>query len=404
MKIAYFDCSSGISGDMCLGALVDAGVPLKKIERGLKALPVTGYRLEAKKVKRASIAAIKVGVVVQKSRVKGKEPETRRWKDIERIIIASSLSEDIKQKGLRIFRRLFEAEGKVHGEAYLRTHLHELGAVDCIVDIFGTLIGLEHLGVERVFSSPVNLGSGSVMTEHGRLPVPAPATAELVKGIPVYSADMRFELTTPTGAAILREVTDRFVQMPPFRVERIGYGAGQKDVRRMSNTLRIFLGEEMSKDGSEDIHRVTVIETSIDDMNPQLYEHVMERLFDAGALDVSLTQVIMKKGRPGIILTVLCHEGKRTPLIDILFRETSTIGVRFYEASRIALKREMMEIGTEFGKIRVKRSRMADGTLKLSPEYEDCRKSAKKYGKPLMEIMQKVRHLQKRRKNTPDIR
>lgn len=398
LKIAYFDCFSGISGDMCLGALVDAGVPLKEIERGLKALPVTGYRLEAKKVKRASITATKVNVIVQESRIKSRKSAARRWKDIEKLVLASSLSEDIKQKGIRVFRRLFQAEGKVHGEAYRKTHLHELGAVDCIADIFGTLIGLERLGVGRVFSSPVNLGSGSVMTEHGRLPVPAPATAELVKGIPVYSSGVPFELTTPTGAAILREVTDRFVQMPPLRAERVGYGAGQKDVPGMSNTLRIFLGEDTSMSGSENVHRITVIETNIDDMNPQLYEHVVERLFDAGALDVSLSQVIMKKGRPGIILTVLCHEGKRTSVIDILFRETSTIGVRFYEASRIALKREIREIETALGKIRVKRSIMADGTLKLSPEYEDCRRSAKKHGKPLVEIMRKVGHLAEKAK------
>jgi uncharacterized protein (TIGR00299 family) protein len=383
---------------MCLGALVDAGVPLKEIERGLKGLPVKGYTLKARRVKRAGIAATKVDVMLQKSSAsggKGQKAKTRRWKDIEKIIRASSLSQGITQKGLRIFRRLFEAEGKVHGVAYHRTHLHELGAVDCIVDVFGTLIGLEHLGIDRVFSSAVNLGSGSVMTEHGRLPVPAPATAELVKGIPVYSSDIPFELTTPTGAAILREITYSFVSMPPVKVERIGYGAGQKDIHRMSNTLRIFMGEDVSLQSSEHMHHVTVVETNIDDMNPQLYEYVMERLFDSGALDVTLTQVIMKKGRPGIILTVLCHEEKRTDIIDIIFRETSTIGVRFYEASRMALKRETREIRTEFGKVRMKLSKMADGTPKLSPEYEDCKRSAKKYGKSLIEVMREVRNVQR---------
>lgn len=390
LKIAYFDCSAGISGDMCLGALVDAGVPLKEIERGLKALSVKGYKLQARQVKRASIAATKVDVIIQRSAL-GRQSEAKTWKDIKGIINESSLPPHIRQGGLRIFRRLFEAEGKVHGVAYRRTHLHELGAVDCIVDILGTLIGLERLGVGRVFSSAANLGSGSVMTEHGRLPIPAPATAELVKGIPVYSSDVPFELTTPTGAAILSEVTDSFVNMPPLRVEKIGYGAGQKDIRGMSNALRIFLGEDVSLQSSENVHRITVVETNIDDMNPQLYEYVMERLFDSGALDVSLTQVIMKKGRPGIILTVLCHEEKRADVIDIILKETSTIGVRFYEASRMVLDREIKEVETEFGKVKVKVSRMGDGTVKWSPEYEDCRTMAERHKIPLLEVTKKIR-------------
>jgi uncharacterized protein (TIGR00299 family) protein len=400
LKIAYFDCSSGISGDMCLGALVDAGVPLKEIERGLRVLPVKGFKLEARKVKRASIAATKVNVSIQKSEARSQKSEAKKWKDIKGIINESPLPPQIKQKGLKIFRLLFEAEGKVHGEGYHRAHLHELGAVDCIVDIFGTLIALELLGIDRVFSSAVNLGSGSVMTAHGRLPVPAPATAELMKGIPVYSSDVPFELTTPTGAAILSGVTDKFVPLPPVKIEKTGYGAGQKDLLRTPNVLRIFLGEDISPKGSKDLSRVTVVETNIDDMNPQVYEYVMERLFDSGALDVTLTQVIMKKGRPGIVLTVLCDEERRTDITDILFRETTTIGVRFYEAQRTALKREIRKINTKFGKVRVKRSAMPDGTLKLSPEYEDCGRTARKYGKSLLETMQQVKSVLGERKDT----
>ncbi len=390
MKIAYFDCSAGISGDMCLGALMDAGVPLKKIEQGLKALPAKGYSLKARRVKRASVAATKVDVVLE-----GGGKRARAWHDIERIVRRSSLSAQIKQMGLNIFRRLFEAEGKVHGEAFQKTHLHELAAVDCIVDVFGTMLGLMHLGVDRVLSSPVNLGSGFVMTAHGRLPVPAPATAELVKGIPVYSSAVPFELTTPTGAAILREVTDGFAHMPPTKIERIGYGAGQKDLSEMPNTLRLFLGDDSSLKRSEDVQRVTVVETNIDDMNPQLYEYVMDRLFGSGALDVFLTQVIMKKGRPGTILTVLCNEEKRPDMTDILFRETTTIGVRFYEASRITLDRETRKIETEFGRVRMKQSKMADGTLKITPEYDDCRKIAKRHGIPVSTVMQLVTNREK---------
>jgi len=251
-----------------------------------------------------------------------------------------------------------------------------------------------------VFSSAVNLGSGSVMTAHGRLPVPAPATTELIKGIPVYSSDVPFELTTPTGAAILRGVTDKFVHLPPVKIEKTGYGAGQKDILRTPNVLRIFLGEDRSPEGSKDLNCVTVIETNIDDMNPQVYEYVLERLFDSGALDVTLTQVIMKKGRPGIVLTVLCYEERRMDIIDILFRETTTIGVRSYEAQRTTLKREIKKINTKFGKVRVKRSTMPDGTLKLSPEYEDCRRTARESGKSLLETMGEVKSLLDEKKDT----
>lgn len=393
MKIAYFDCSAGISGDMCLGALVDAGVPLKEIERALRTLPVKGYALQARKVKRASIAATKVDVIVQKLSPGGRrsqKSEKKKWKDIENIIKASSLSAGIKQKGLRIFRGLFEAEGKVHGKTFNRTHLHELGAVDCMVDVFGTLLGLDFLGVEKVFSSAVNLGSGFVKTEHGKLPVPAPATAELLKGIPAYASGVSFELATPTGAAIVREVADCCVNMPLMKADRIGYGAGQKDIDGFPNILRIFVGEETARQESAHLPKVTVIETNIDDLNPQVYEHVMERLFDSGALDVFLTQVIMKKGRPGILLTVLCHEEKRADITDIVLRETSTIGLRFYEASRMVLDREERERATEFGKVRVKVARMQDGTVKIRPEYEDCRRIARKHKIPLAEVMRRV--------------
>lgn len=385
MKIAYFDCSAGISGDMCLGALVDAGVPLKELERGLRALHVGGYTLQARKVKRSSIAATKVDVVLA-----SRDQQTRRWKEIKGLIDESSLPRHIQQKGLKIFKRLFQAEGRVHGKAFNRTHLHELGAVDCMVDVFGTLIGLDFLGVGKVCSSAVNLGSGFVMTEHGGLPVPAPATAELLKGIPVHTSGTSFELTTPTGAAIVREVADCCVNMPLMKPERIGYGAGQRDVEGFPNVLRIFFGEEILRQKSAHLPKVTVIETNIDDMNPQLYEYVLEKLFNSGALDVSLAQVIMKKGRPGILLTVLCHEDKRADIMDIVLRETTSIGLRFYEVSRVVLEREGKERETEFGKVRLKVAKMPDGTVKVRPEYEDCKRIARKYRIPLMEVMRRL--------------
>jgi len=375
---------------MCLGALVDSGLPLKEIQKGLKGLRVKGYRLETKKVKRAGIAATKVDVVIRQSAISGQRP-AKRWKDIKKIIRDSSLPDEMKRRGLGIFKRLFEAEGRVHGEEFTRTHLHELGAVDCIVDIFGTLIGLNILGVERVYSSALNLGKGSVVTEHGRLPVPTPATAEILKGVPVYSSDVPFELTTPTGAAIVRELAQNYGRIPMMKIQHTGYGAGQKNLPGLPNTLRIFLGEDIVSKHTEPHQRVSIIETNIDDMNPQCYEYVMGRLFSAGALDVYLTQVIMKKGRPGVLLTVLCGEDRKEDIIDLLFKETSTIGVRFHEVARLVLKREIRRVNTEYGTIRVKVSKRPDGTPKFSPEYEDCKRIAKQHKIPLIEVMKRAK-------------
>lgn len=373
---------------MCLGALVDAGVPLREIERGLRHLPLRGYELTAKRVKRNSIAATKVDVLL-----KGPERKThqhRRWKDIKESVEGSSLPQRIRQRGMKIFRALFEAEGRVHGTPHNKTFLHELGAVDCIVDVFGTLIGLDALEVDDVYSSAVNLGGGSITTEHGRLPVPGPATAEILKDVPVYSSEIPFELTTPTGAAILKGITDGFVSMPVMNIRHIGYGAGERDIKGFPNTLRILVGDRILPHDLEHLPRVTVIETNIDDMNPQLYEYVMERLFEAGALDVYLTQVIMKKGRPAVVLTVLCDKEKRTDMVAILLRETTTVGVRFHDVSRCVLERTVREVKTQFGKIRFKVSRTVDGTERFSPEYEDCKRAAKKDQISLREVLTKL--------------
>ncbi len=399
MKIAYFDCFSGISGDMCLGAVVDAGVSIKELEKELKEIPIGGYRLTAKKVKRSGFTSTKVDIAVLAQRL---APHAlRKWKDIEKIINRSRLSEEIKQRGRRIFKRLFEAEAKVHGEAFERVHLHELGAVDCIVDIFGTIIGLNILGVEKVFSSPINLGSGFVETEAGILPVPAPATVEILKKVPVYSKDVPFELTTPTGAAIIKEISSGFGDMPPIDIGKIGIGAGNRDLKDRPNILRLFIGNpHFTKGGQGEVkggmgglldENVIVIETNVDDMNPQIYEYVMEKLFKAGALDVYLTQVLMKKGRPGVKMTVLCNKEQLENLMKIVLKETSTIGLRFYEAKRRILHREIKTIDTEFGKVRVKFSRLGDDILKAAPEYEDCKRIAKKLNISLLEVMKKIK-------------
>jgi len=387
MKIAYFDCFSGISGDMCLGALVDAGVPLKEIERGLRKLKLKGYALRERKVLRAGIAATKVDVVL-KAASREQRAESKKWKDIQKIIKDSSLPENMKKQGLRVFRNLFEAEAKVHGSTIEKTHLHELGCVDCLVDIFGTLIGLSILGIEKVYASPVNLGSGSTKTSHGILPVPAPATAELLKGIPCYSSGPAFEMTTPTAAVLLKTLSSGFGSQPLFSSEMIGIGAGNKNPEGHPNILRIMVGE--ADDVNQD-EAVTVIETNIDDMNPQVYAYVMERLFDAGALDVFLMQVIMKKTRPGIVLTVLCSAEKKNEIINILLKETTTIGVRFYDAGRITMKREIKQVQTKFGKIRVKQSALGS-SIKVTPEYDDCKRIARNKRLSLLEVMENVRN------------
>jgi uncharacterized protein (TIGR00299 family) protein len=386
VKIAYFDCFSGISGDMCLGALVDAGISIKDLEKNLKKIPLDGYKLTSRKVERNHIAAKKVNVVIATER---KDKGPKRWRDIERVIKKSSLSEEIKRKGRGVFERLFKAEAKVHGESFDTVHLHEIGAVDTIVDIFGTIIGLTILGIEKVYASPINLGSGYVELGSTVLPVPAPATAEILKKVPVYSRHIPSELTTPTGAAIIKEISSGFGDIPPMEIEKIGIGAGQKDFKVSPNVLRLFIGElegSLAKHGEQ----VTVIEANIDDMNPQVYEYVMEKLFKAGALDVFLTQVIMKKGRPGVKITVLSNEGQRDELIRIILKETSTTGIRFAEMKRSILQREMKSIDTEFGKVRIKFSQLSNGTLKMTPEYEDCKRIAKQLNIPLVDIIKKI--------------
>ncbi len=383
--IAYFDCFSGISGDMVLGALVDAGVPVEKLVKELSRLPVKGYELNVRKVKRSSLRATKVDVLIKQGKEQASEGNgRRRFKDIKKIIESSSLSEPVRQKGLAIFRRLFEAEAGVHGSRYDRVHLHELGAVDCIVDIFGALIGLDMLGIDTVYSSPLNLGSGTIKTDHGLLPVPAPAVVELLKNKPVYSSDVSFELTTPTGAVLVSSLAGSFGHIPDMHISKTGIGAGSKDFREQPNVLRIFIGRHVDSGTNGSI---SVIETNIDDMNPQVYEYVMERLFKGGALDVFLTQIIMKKGRPGIKLTVLCSEDKKEDLIGIILGETTSIGLRFYSAERKTLPREIKSVKTKFGAVNVKILKPGTKKRRISVEYEECKRIAEKLEIPLLEVM-----------------
>ena len=387
MKTAYFDCSSGISGDMCLGALVDAGAPLPEIEKRLKRLRLRGFSLSARKVTRAGFPATKIDVRLSRPG-KTRLAEATTWKSVREIIGRSALPAHVSERTLAIFRRLFEAEAAAHGTSLRKAHLHELGAVDCFVDIAGTLTALDILGVDKIYSSALNLGSGSVRTVHGLLPVPAPATAELVKGIPVYSSGIDAELATPTGAAIITALAETFGEMPCIVPEAVGSGAGGRDFTDRPNILRVFIGR--TPDTGTDAS-VIVLETNIDDMNPQVFDYLAERLFRKGALDVYLEQTVMKKMRPAVKLTVLCGSSQLTEIAGEIFRETTSIGVRYYPASRITLPREIRKVRTKYGSVRVKCSTFDKGLTKCMPEYEDCRRIAATRDVPIAAVMEEAR-------------
>ncbi len=383
MTIAYFDCFSGISGDMTLGALVDAGLPIEVLRSELAKLNLPGYEITSEKVKRSGLAATKVHVILDE-----KEQPARHLSEIQGIINGSSLSPVVKKKSLSIFQRLADVEAKVHGTTPDKIHFHEVGAVDALVDIVGSVIGLELLGVTEILCSPVNVGSGTVHTAHGKLPVPAPATAELLKNIPLYSSSIAFELTTPTGAAIITTLASFFGPLPQMTIDRIAYGAGNKDLPGQPNVLRLMIGESVSA-YEEDTS--IIIESNIDDMNPQLYGHLIETLMAKGAHDAYLTPIIMKKGRPAVLLSILTDKEHSDNLLDIIFRETTSIGVRIKEVGRKKLSREVREIETGYGKVRVKISKKGDEIMTVTPEYEDCKKLAEEKNIPLKTVMDEAK-------------
>ncbi len=383
MKIAYFDCFSGVSGDMILGALVDAGVGIDVLRAELGKLDLPGYEITTLRLNRGGIAATKVHVCVEQ-----KEQPARRLSRIRKIIEDSTLSENIKSRSISIFEILAKAEAKVHGTTVDEVHFHEIGAVDAIVDIIGAVIGIDYLGIGELHSSPVNLGSGEVETAHGVLPVPAPATAELLKGIPCYGSTAPFELATPTGAAIMGSFAVRFGPLPEMQISRVAYGAGGKDIEGRPNVLRMIIGELQPR-CEED--RSVIIETNIDDMNPQIYDFVMERLLQQGANDAYMTPVIMKKGRPGILLSVLVDPANMDAVIDTIFRETTSIGVRIKEVDRKKLVREVREVETRYGTVRIKISKRGGRVLTATPEYEDCRKAAEEKNIPIKQVMEEAK-------------
>jgi uncharacterized protein (TIGR00299 family) protein len=379
--IAYFDCFSGISGNMILGALLDAGLELERLEAELARLSISGYTLKVETVKRQGLRSTHVEVEVSEQGVE------RHLRHIEEIIQGSSLPEEVRQRGLTIFRRLAQAEAKVHGAPVESIHFHEVGAMDAIVDVMGAAIGLWLLGVDKVYASPVHVGRGMVECTHGTLPVPAPATLELLQGVPIYGRGVDAELVTPTGAAILTTVSESFGDTPLMCVKQIGYGAGTRELP-IPNLLRLSIGEtgEETKGYEEDT--ATLIETNIDDMNPQWYEHVTARLFEAGALDVFLTPIQMKRGRPAVQLSVLVAEEHVADALSILFAETTTIGVRAHPMRRWKLKREIVSVETPYGPISVKVARRGETVLNVAPEHRDCQRIATERGIPIKEVYQ----------------
>ncbi|MBF0102905.1 MAG: nickel pincer cofactor biosynthesis protein LarC [Desulfobacterales bacterium] len=382
MNIAYFDCFSGISGNMVLASLIELGVPVAWLKQELSRLPLTGFEIELTYKHRYGIKAAHVQVHVT-------DHETERtYKTIVALIDHSPLPEEVKQISRSIFHCLATAESHIHGTELDHVHFHELGGIDAIVDIVGTALGVHYLKIDHFFSSPVPLGHGFVQCRHGNLPLPAPATLEILNHIPVYGVAETKELVTPTGAAILATLVKEFSPMPVMRIDKVGYGAGTYIFDTRPNVLRVIMGQS---DSQKQIHEtstqtIRIIEATIDDMNPQIYSYVMERLFEAGALDVCWIPVYMKKNRPGIIIQVLCDESHHDHIVHILFSETTTIGLRWYSAARDVLYRELVCVNTDLGNIQAKRILRKDGTVCLKPEYESCKTIAKEKQIPIQSV------------------
>ncbi len=378
MKTAYLDCFSGISGDMFVGALLDAGLSFDKLKDILGSLPLDSYSLEMKREKRQELTGTRFIV-----RPDEKGHSHRGLRDIKGIIGKGDLSDGVKETCLRIFESIALEEGKIHNLPPDEVHFHEVGGVDSIIDIVAAAFGVEFLGISSISASSLPLGSGFTETGHGRIPIPAPATIALLKGVPVYDSGLRHELVTPTGAALVKEFASSFGAMPPMIVEGVGYGAGSRDLPDRPNLLRIIIGKEHTE-GQTDT--VVILDANLDDANPEWLGFMMDRLFVAGALDVYFSPIQMKKNRPGIHVQVIGSPHKKDVLMDTLFRESATLGIRFRYSSRKTLERSQVEIDSPWGKMSVKKVVWPDGSSSIQPEYESCRKIAEEKGLPLKEI------------------
>ena len=434
MKILYYDCFSGISGDMNLGALLDLGIDEKYLVDELSKLNLNGYEIKVSRDIRKGIEGTKVDVILQEHNHEHSHEEVielhhhdhhhddahgehnhddnegahkhvhagiehihkdqRNLNDIEKIINLSELSSKVKELSMKIFMKVALAEAKVHGKPLYEIHFHEVGAVDSIVDIVGAAICLNYLNVDKIMSSSVELGGGFVKCAHGLIPVPAPATVEILKGIPVKLGAVPFETTTPTGAAILAANVCEFKDDNNFIINKIGYGIGNRDTE-IPNVLRVMLVEQADKVSNEEYDDETVeqiIECNIDDMNPELYEYIIDMVFNEGALDAYITPIIMKKGRPSVKISILCEEDKTIRMKEILFRETTTLGVRSFKVDKTKLKREFIKVNTSYGEVTVKESYYKGEKIKSKFEYEECKRIAKSTGVPISEVYEKLRN------------
>jgi len=377
-RLVYFDGASGASGDMVLGAVVDLGLPLDRLREDLASLPLPGYRLESTRVSRSGLAATKVDVHVEEEK-----PAHRHLGDIVRLLEESRLPADVKERAEALFVRLAEAEAAVHGTSPERVHFHEVGAVDSIVDIVGGVLALRWLEADRFVSSPLNVGSGTVKMAHGVFPVPPPATARLVSGVPVYG-EGEGELLTPTGALLLTAHATEYGPLPPMKIEKTGHGAGTRETEGRPNVLRLLVGEETR---GATVDRVLVLETEIDDASPQLLGPLLDQLLAAGAKDAFFTPVQMKKGRPGVLVTVVAPPERRGAVEELLFRETTTLGVRHQEWDRTVLEREVSTVETDYGPIRVKIGRRGGTVYNAWPEFDDCQRAAAEKGVPVKQVL-----------------
>jgi pyridinium-3,5-bisthiocarboxylic acid mononucleotide nickel chelatase len=392
-RTLYLDCFAGASGDMLVGAMLDSGLDFELLRSALLKLGVEGYELSLGRVDRSGISAAKFDVHLtgephshehhhnhEHSHGHRRQSHHRSLSEIKGIISSSNLSELVKQRAKAIFQRIGEAEAKIHNVPIETVHFHEVGAIDSIVDIVGACVAFDALKIERIISSPLHVGSGMFQCAHGTYPVPGPATADILKGVPIYSKDVEGELVTPTGAAIISTLAEGYGPMPMMKIEKIGYGAGTRDYPKFPNALRAIIGE-LEEDADRTPGAVTIIEANIDDLNAQVFGYLMEKALSAGALDIFYTPVQMKKNRPGVLLTLLCNPPDRERMCDLIFRETTTLGVRYRNEQREILTREFVTVETEYGPIRVKVSRARDGrVMNASPEFEDCRVAAEKSG------------------------
>ncbi len=378
MKIAYFDTIAGISGDMTLGAFVSAGVSIDELRFELSKLNLKGVELEARHIQRNGITAVKLDVIISSA-----HEHHRGISDVFKIIETSSLSDRVKRDAKKIFMEIAQAESKIHSTSLEKIHFHEVGMLDSIVDIVGTAICLDKLGIDKVYSSPVKIGSsGFIQAEHGILPVPAPATTEILKNYPVMLTDIPFELTTPTGAAIIKAMSSGILSFEEIKIKSVGYGAGTRELSQVPNLLRIIVGELVPK---YDEDEVVIVETNIDDMNPEIFPYVIERLLESGGLDAYIIPIIMKKGRSGILLSVLVSRSKLDTILQVVFSQTTTIGVRIQPAERRKLSRSQEEIQTQFGKVTAKVV-INNGIRRIVPEFEECNRIAKEKGLPLIQV------------------